>query len=312
MSLELLSGLSQAAPATCASALQLDAPAAWARAVERELAGGELSRSSVAPCRGVRVRLRPQAGKLLVVLELSGQHVSRVVSSAADAASWIESWLAPELDAAREGPEVPKPAVPAPAIAWPSASLAAGASAPEPRGALVSGRVGLLGRISLDSDVAHWVGAEVFGDIELGGPWWVGAGLGISWDPVFGQSGVGPRVQRRTSHAIVRAGGAWPLSLRTELAFGAGLGLISALVTGPALDGSGIASDSEGVGVLELCPLVRVLVSPAFELGIGLDLERTVDLETPDGREPDEPSNGVAPEWRGGIILAAAFRVGRD
>jgi hypothetical protein len=129
---------------------------------------------------------------------------------------------------------------------------------------------------------------------------------------VFGQSAVGPRVRRRTTHAIVRAGGAWPLSLRTELALGAGLGLISAFVTGPALDGSGIASDSEGVGVLELCPLVRVLVSPAFELGLGLDLERTIDLETPDGREADEPSSGVAPEWRGSLVLAAAFRVGRE
>jgi hypothetical protein len=129
---------------------------------------------------------------------------------------------------------------------------------------------------------------------------------------VFGESAVGPRVRRRTTHAIVRAGGAWPLSDRTELAFGAGLGLISAFVRGPALDGSGIASDNEGVGVLELCSLVRVLVSPAFELELGLELERTVDLETPDGRQPDEPSSGVAPEWRSSLVLAAAFRVGRD
>lgn len=248
----------------------------------------------------------PEADGLVVVLEATGRRVSRPVSSPEDAAMWIESWLGPE--AALGGEAQPSP----PSVESARPGAPAEKSRAETGRSLARGRFGLLGRASLDADRAHWAGLEAFGAIDIGGPWWIGAGFGRSWDPVLGQSALGRRVARQTTHAIVRAGGVWPLSGRSELAIGTGLGILSAEVSGPPLRGGAIVSDNEGVGVVELCALARVPLSVRLELGVGLGLERTLDFEAPNAQQPDEPASRVYPEWRASLLLGAAFRFGTE
>lgn len=296
-----------AAPATCASALRIASPAALAGALERELASSELSRHSAEPCLEATVTLVPEAGQLRLLLDVAGRRTSRSVRSVADAAVWLESWLAPEAPPVAS--DAPSRTSTPPLAA--RAELSAGADA-KPNALLARGRVGVLARASFDSGAAQWGGLEVFGALDLGGPFWMGAGIGRSWDPVLGQSELGARVRRHTTHAVVRAGGAWPLAGRSEFAVGAGLGIMSAFVSGPALVGGNRTTDNEGVGVLEICPQVRVPLAHALELAIGFEIERTLDFEAPDAQEPSEPVRRAYPEWRGSLVLGAAFRFGRE
>lgn len=281
-----------------------------------ELAASELGERSVEPCRGVRVELRRIGDDdLNVTLSTPSGTISRRVSSVADAVFWVQSWLEPDFDEALAAPhrqsprlEAPEPSTEAPrALPAPPSARASGAHADGVRATL-----GLAGRTSLDTDGANWNGVEFFGDVEVAAPLWIGAGLGRSWDYVLGGSALGASIERVTTHAIVRAGGAWPIASRAQWSLGLGAGVMSAFVRGAPLSGGGLASDDEGVGVLELSSGLRWRPTRRLGLRCGLELARTVGLESADAREPGEPLQRVEPSWSAGLVFGLGLSLGQE
>jgi hypothetical protein len=300
----------------CAAALVVSGPPRLESALVAELAAGELGEHLVERCRGVRVDVRRSGDELDVTLRAPNGTISRRVASLADAAFWVERWLEPELDedpasrsdrsaAARP---LPQPD-PLPARDLPVASSSASSSALSAPPRLT---VGLIGRTSLDAEGANWNGMELFGDVDLAPPLWLGAGLGRSWDYALGASELGNSIERVTTHAIMRAGGAWLVERRTQWSIGLGVGVMSAYVRGAPVSGAGVVSDDEGVGVLELSSALRFRPTRWLALRLGLELARTVELESADAREPDEPLPRVEPSWRGGLFLGVGLTLGQE
>jgi hypothetical protein len=303
----------------CAAALTVSGPPRLESALVAELGAGDLGGRPVERCRGVRVDLRRSGDELDVTLRAPNGTISRRVASVADAAFWIESWLEPELDedpAARpDGPagSAAARALPTADTALPqvspvsSPSLSSPAASAPPRFT-----VGLIGRTSVDGDGVNWNGMELFGDVDVAPPFWLGAGLGRSWDYAFGASALGNSIERVTTHAIVRAGGAWLVTHRTQWSIGFGVGVMSAFVRGSPVSRAGVVSDDEGVGVLELTSSLRFMPTRSLGLRLGLELARSVELERDDAREPDEPLARVEPSWRGGLFLGVGLALGQE
>jgi hypothetical protein len=325
--LSLMASLFAAAPAyaqgdNCADSLIMTAPSKLKRALSAELAASGLRERRSEPCRGVRVDLRRSgdgAGDLIVTLYASNGMISRRVSSVVDAAFWVESWLEPDLDeppVLQPHPDPPhagdvpshaaQPLPNTPVIVLPSPPSAG------PRSVGPRATIGLVGRTSLDADGASWNGMELFADVEVAPPLWLGAGLGRSWDYVFGRSALGASIERVTTHAIVRVGGAWDVARDAEWSIGLGAGVMLAFVRGAPLAGGGVATDDEGVGVVEFASGLRYTPTPRLGFRFGLELERSVELERSDPREPGEPVSRVEPAWRGGLVVGIGLSFGKE
>lgn len=291
----------------CAAALLVSAPAELSSELRAALAAGELGRRSGEPCRSAHVELRPVRNGLTVTLSAAGETISRRVGSVADAAFWVESWLAPSLeDAPPMAPVGEPPLDPGPVPSAPDRGVLPAASSSGPRAAL-----GLAGRTSLDTDGVNWNGMELFGEVDVAAPFWLGAGLGRSWDYVFAPSALGASIERITTHAIVRVGAGWPVAAQTDWSIGVGAGVMSAFVRGTPVAGGRVANDDEGVGVLELSSGLRFRPTRALALGLGLELLRSVALEGSDAREPGEPLARVEPTWRAGFVLGVGLVLGK-
>jgi hypothetical protein len=164
----LLSAARTTGAQPCPPRAQLDGdPAAVAR-VRDELGrlGVAIGAASVAAvgraCRTVRARVQlgERGGFAIAVVDGSGRSEGRVVSDAALAAAWIDSWLHDELDPMGDA----EPARPALPVAVERPAGAAGASA---RARLARSAVAVGYEQSFDGD-ASWRGGSAAGCTALG------------------------------------------------------------------------------------------------------------------------------------------------
>lgn len=300
--------ISARASEPCVDTLSIEASPQHAEALRSILARGALALRQGPACTEARVLVSESDGHLVVSLSMGSERIERRVVSMSAAATWIESWLEPQLTEIPPEPVGPQPAAKTPASAA-RKPIAPSLPPPQPPPP-IEPPIRIEGKASwaVGDDGSQWAGAELSARIGLSRPLWFGAALAAGLDTAISGPAEGIDTLRRNTAASARLGLDLPVGESMTGVVGTGVGV----TTGSAARDFGELSDDvdQGGVFVEGLADVALDVTPRWGLllGLGAQYRLLSARERDDALEEMIPP--VMPSFAAELHFGVAWREG--